>query len=293
MSSVPLPKPTDPPTIWRVSDALWEQIAPLLKIDKPRKKPGCPRADDRRLFDGLIYLARTGSQWCALPAEFGPKSTAYDRFREWVKYGCLQKIWSCLLQQYDQVIGIDWEWQAADGCIVKAPLGKTGVEGEVLATGRNPTDRGKSGSKRHLLTEATGVPLAVVLSGANRHDLKKLADLLDAIVIERPDPEEVEQHLCLDRGYDYDECRTQAEKSGYVPHIPDASVPVPPPTDPNRHPPRRWVVEVGHSWFNRFRRLLIRWDKNSECYLGFVCLAASLIITRKLFSTARNLSLLP
>lgn len=94
MFSVPLPKPTHPPTIWRVSDALWEQIAPLLKIDKPRKKPGCPRADDRRIFDGLIYLARTGSQWCALPAEFGPKSTAYDRFREWVKYGCLQKIWT-------------------------------------------------------------------------------------------------------------------------------------------------------------------------------------------------------
>ena len=284
MSSVPLPKLTDPPTIWRVSDALWEQIAPLLKIEKPRKKPGCPRADDRRIFDGLIYLARTGSQWSALPAEFGPKSTVYDRFREWVDYGCLEKIWAWLLQQYDQSIGIDWEWQAADGCIVKAPLGKRGLDGEVEATGSNPTDRGKSGSKRHLLTEGKGVPLAVVLSGANRHDMKKLADLLDAIVIERPNPEEVQQHLCLDRGYDYDSCRTQASATGYIAHIPDASLPVPPPNDPNRHPPRRWVVEVGHSWFNRFRRLLIRWDKNSECYLGFVCLAASLIITRKLFS---------
>ncbi len=125
---------------------------------------------------------------------------------------------------------------------------------------------------------------AVVLSGANRHDMKKLADLLDAIVIERPNPEEVEQHLCLDRGYDYDSCRTQASANGYIALMDDASLPVPPPDDPNRHPPRRWVVEVGHSWFNRFRRLLIRWDKNSECYLGFVCLAASLIITRKLFS---------
>lgn len=186
MSNTVLPKQTDLPTIWRVSDPLWEQIAPLLKIEKPRKKPGCPRADDRRINDCLIYMARTGSQWRALPAEFGPKSTVYDRFREWVKYGCLQKVWSWLLQQYDQVIGIDWEWQAADGCIVKAPLGKTGVEGETQATGRNPTDRGKSGSKRHLLTEGKGVPLAVVLSGANRHDMKNIADLLDAIVIERP-----------------------------------------------------------------------------------------------------------
>jgi hypothetical protein len=125
-----------------------------------------------------------------------------------------------------------------------APLGKTGVEGETQATGRNPTDRGKSGSKRHLLTEGKGVPLAVVLSGANRHDMKKLADLLDAIVIERPDPEAVEQHLCLDRGYDYEDCRSQAEDRGYVPHIPDTSQPVPPPDDPNRHPPRRWVVSA-------------------------------------------------
>ena len=88
------------------------------------------------------------------------------------------------------------------------------------------------------------MPLAVVLSGANRHDMKKLADLLDAIVIERPDPELVEQHLCLDRGYDYDSCRTQAKTSGYIAHIPDASLPVPPPDDPNRHPPRRWVVSA-------------------------------------------------
>lgn len=134
------------------------------------------------------------------------------------------------------------------------------------------------------------MPLAVVLSGANRHDMKKLADLLDAIVIERPSPEVVEQHLCLDRGYDYDECRTHVQTSGYVAHIPDASQPVPPADDPNRHPPRRWVVEVGHSWFNRFRRLLIRWDKNSDCYLGFVHLAASLIITRKLFSLFGHVS---
>ena len=233
------PKTKEPPTIWLVSDALWQQIAPLLKIPKPRKKPGSPRADDRRIFNGLIYLARTGSQWCALPAEYGPKSTAYDRYREWLEYGCLEKVWATLLQQYDQVIGIEWEWQAADGCIVKAPLGKLGVEGEAEATGRNPTDRGKSGCKRHLLTEGKGIPLAVVLSGANRHDMKKLADLLDAIVVERPDPQQVEQHLCLDQGYDYEQCRTQAHSNGYIAHIPDTSQPVPPPNYPNRHPPRR------------------------------------------------------
>ena len=165
-----------------------------------------------------------------------------------------------------------------------------GADGEADATGRNPTDRGKSGSKRHLLTEGKGVPVATVLSGANRHDMKKLADLLDATVVERPAvpenaPADDRPNLCLDRGYDYDACREAAIAHGYTPHIPpkaSEAQPLPPPGDPARHPPRRWVVEASHSWFNRFRRLLIRWEKRADTYLGFVQLAACLIVYRKL-----------
>lgn len=131
---------SEPPTIWRIPDELWQRLAPVLVIDKLRKKPGRPRANDRRLLEALIYLARTGAQWCALPPEFGPKSTAYDRFREWVEHGCLQKAWTVLLQEYDQVLGIEWQWQSADGCIIKAPLGKRGpreklpLQDEILQT---------------------------------------------------------------------------------------------------------------------------------------------------------------
>jgi putative transposase len=127
------------------------------------------------------------------------------------------------------------------------------------------------------------VPLALVLSGANRTDMKQLEDLLDARLLEAP--EEIEDHLCLDRGYDYPECRQAAATRGYFVHIPPpatAAQPVPPPGDPARHPARRWVVEVCHSWFNRFRRLLIRWEKQAATDLGFVQLAACLIIYRKL-----------
>jgi len=112
--------------------------------------------------------------------------------------------------------------------------------------------------------------------------MKKLADLLDAVVVEPAPPEP--PHLALDRGYDYQTCRDDAIARGYTPHIPpkaSAERPLPPPGDPDRHPPRRWVVEVAHSWFNRFRRLLIRWEKQAALYLGFVQLAASLIIYRK------------
>lgn len=159
----------DDPTIWRVDDALWALLAPILARDKVRKKPGRPRHDDRPIFDGLIWLARTGSQWTALPREFGPKSTVHERFREWVADGNLERAWAVLLAAYD------------------------------------------------------------------------------------------------------------------TPHIPpkaSAERSLPAPDDPDRHPPRRWVVEVGLGWFNRFRRLLIRWDKQGEHYLGFVQVAAVLIIYR-------------
>ena len=116
----------DDPTLWRVDDALWAELQPLLVIDKPRKKPGRPRHQDRAIFDGLIWLNRTGSQWAALPRAFGAKSTVHDRFQEWVEHGCFQRAWARLLEAYDGEVGLDWQWQAADGCLVKAPLGKKG-----------------------------------------------------------------------------------------------------------------------------------------------------------------------
>ena len=119
------PEPDDP-TIWTVDDALWALLEPILKIDKPRKKPGRPRRDDRAIFDGLIWLARTGSQWSRLPRAFGPKSTVHLRFTEWVANGALARAWAVLLRQYDADIGLDWTWLAVDGCIVKAPFGKKG-----------------------------------------------------------------------------------------------------------------------------------------------------------------------
>lgn len=130
------------------------------------------------------------------------------------------------------------------------------------------------------------MPLAIVLTGANRHDMKMLESLLDGHVLARPEePPEEGFHLCLDRGYAYKTCREAAEERGYTAHIPpkvSEATPLPPPGDPERHPARRWVVEVCHSWFNRFRRVLIRWEKRASLYLGFVQLAATLIVYRKL-----------
>jgi transposase len=140
----------DDPTLWRVDDDLWALLAPLLRVDKPRKKPGRPRRDDRAIFDGLIWLARTGAQWSQLPREFGPKSTVHERFSEWVASGALERAWAALLHAYDAEVGLDWSWLAADGCIVKAPFGKKGglarrkPPDATPPTGANPAPNGTS-----------------------------------------------------------------------------------------------------------------------------------------------------
>ena len=118
--------PKDDPTLWRVDDALWERLAPLLVVDKPRKKPGRPRTADRPLFDGILWLLRTGAQWKTIPRECGPKSTVHDRFEEWVETGAFAQAWTLLLEEYDEFVGLDLHWQSADGCLIKAPLGKKG-----------------------------------------------------------------------------------------------------------------------------------------------------------------------
>jgi len=129
---------TDDPTMWRVDDVLWAQLEPVLRVDKPRKKPGRPRRDDRAIFDGLIWLARTGSQWSQLPRQFGPKSTVHARFSEWVESGALERAWAVVLREYDAELGLDWAWQAADGCIVKAPFGKKGGPARRKPRGATP-----------------------------------------------------------------------------------------------------------------------------------------------------------
>ncbi len=130
----------------------------------------------------------------------------------------------------------------------------------------------------------------MVLCGANRHDSKMLMDVLDAVVVAVPAHMEQEQrHLLLDRGYDTPACRQVAVDEGLIAHIPKKATeeqPIPPPGHPDRHPARRWVVEVGHSWFNRFRRIQTRWEKRQDLYLGFVELTACLIIWRKLAPVA-------
>jgi putative transposase len=268
---------------WRVSDEFWEKVQPLIPPTPSHAKGGRTRMDDRQAFAAMIYVLRTGIQWNALPRQMGASSTVHDRYQEWERLGFFEQLWRAGLLEYEELEGIEWEWQAIDGAMTKAPLGRG-------ASGKNPTDRAKMGTKRSMLTDGAGIPLAVAVEGANRHDSRLLVATLDGLVVARPareaEKDSPEQHLCLDSAYDSDEVRQELEARSYEPHISAAEERKRSERKRARQHPggraRRWVVERTHSWLNRSGRLLVRWEKKTENYLAFIHLACAQLIFSKI-----------
>ena len=148
-------------------------------------------------------------------------------------------------------------------------------------TGPNPTDRAKCGVKRSLLTERQGVPVGLVVAGANRPDMKLVKDTVQSLVVKRPRPPNKQpQGMCLDKGYDYAEVRDTLKAFGFTAPIRARGEEAQALKRQAGVKARRWVVERTHSWMNRFRRGLIRWDKKGENYLAFLHFACGLIAFR-------------
>ena len=138
------------------------------------------------------------------------------------------------------------------------------------------------GTKRHRLTDANGVPPAITLSGANRHDRKMFGATLDTVVVPRPSPKKKpRQHLCNAKGYDYPELRRSAARRGYIAHIKSRGQEEKERKKNPRYKARRWVVERSNRWHNLFRRLKIRYEVHADNYLGFVQLANAIICWRR------------
>jgi putative transposase len=111
------------PTIWEVSDDLWQRVLPILQEFWPKKATGRRHADWRRALNGIIFRMRSGCQWERLPRRFGPKSTVHDWFQRWCEGGVMRRIWEELVKECDELAAVDWRWQAADGCMGKARFG--------------------------------------------------------------------------------------------------------------------------------------------------------------------------
>lgn len=266
-------------TLWTIPDELWQMLKPLLPREKERDSPGRPALPHRQVLNGILYVLRSGCQWKSLKTEwFGASSSIHARFQAWNAAGVWQKVFQQMLRYYDRRRGIAWKWQAIDSKSVAAPLG-----GE--KTGKNPTDRAKLGSKRHILVDGRGAPLAAVVSGANAHDKTYAVAVLEALLIPRPQRIYRVHHLCADKGYDYTDVRRAIDEKHYRAHIKARGVEIETVPEHKRYPARRWVVERTLSWQNDFRSLRTRWAKKAANWLALIHFASALVLWRMAHTT--------
>src|SRR5689334_10553746 len=153
---------------WQLSDELWEKIAPLIPPGKPHPL-GChnARVPNRRAMEAILFVLRTGCQWNALNAtEICSSSSAHRRFQEWGAAGVFLEMWRQGLFEYDELKGIEWDWQAMDGAMTKAPLG-----GE-----KDRPQSHRSGEARHETQSADRRRRGAAGRGGGRRQPQRLQD---------------------------------------------------------------------------------------------------------------------
>lgn len=195
-----------PINLWLAVESLIPQPIKTTKVG-PNAKP------DQQMFAAIYYRMRTGCQWKALPKCLGAGSTGHDRHQQWVAVGVFERLWEHGVLQVNVEGVLDWSFQSIDGCTTQVPLGGQ-------ATGANPTDRGKIGTKRHILTDANGLPVSLLVTGANVHDKTQAQALLLAMPFLPPAPiEDHTLHFCADKAYDSADVRSTIGLLGYQDHI--------------------------------------------------------------------------
>lgn len=258
---------------YRLSEKEWQYLCSKLPLDHSVNKVGRPATSWKTVLNAVAYLLKTGCQWKALPRCLGAPSTIHERFQILAKDQVFMKVWSELLSRYDAYCGLALATQIGDCTSVKAPLG-----GE--ATSINFADKYKYGSKRSMLTEAHGIPIAIIVAGARIHDSRLLKQTIENKVTDRSHHS---QEMELDAAYDAKIIKAMLVSHNYNPII-AANRRRGAPIDLSSSIKLRirWVVERSHSWLNRFRRLLIRWDKKLSNHMALIHFACSMLIIGKL-----------
>jgi len=267
-----------------VVDAIWQSFAAYLPKRGHTNHPlGChrPRISDRDCFEAILFRLVTGCSWdVAGRLGKGGETTLRRRRDEWVAAGAFQHLVEEAIEAFDKLIGLDLTEVSVDGSLHKAPMGGEG-------TGPNPTDRGKTGWKWSVATDANGVPIGWVTEGANRNDSILLAPTLDDMK-ERGLLADIET-LWLDRGYDSELTRTRLVERG----ITDAMIARKRKRGSatgTKHQPMglRWPVERTNSWLSNFGQLRRNTDRFTVHRLAQFALAVALIIAIKLVKWAKR-----
>ncbi|MGA5364236.1 IS5 family transposase [Streptomyces purpurascens] len=250
-----------------VPDGLWELFRRVVPPAPARPQGGGRRRyGDREVLAAIIFVATTGCTWRPLPPRFGPSGpTAHRRFTEWSTARVWAKLHRVVLDELGSRCAID-------------SVNMRALKGEL--TGPNPVDRGKKGSKIHLITERTGLPISVGISGANLHDSQALEPLLRGIpsIRSRRGPRRRRPaKLHADKGYDYDHLRRWLRSRGIRHRIARRGV-----ESSNRLGRHRWTIERTVSWLGGCRRLHRRYERKAGHFLAFTAIACSLICYRRL-----------
>ncbi|MFJ2877191.1 IS5 family transposase [Streptomyces sp. NPDC086796] len=260
-----------------VPDDLWDRVAPLLPPPPERRHrhPGRLRVPDRTALAGVLFVLRTGVAWRDVPAETVGCSgvTAWRRLQDWTEAGVWPRLHAALLTELRRADLLDLDDCSVDGSHVRALKGGTKF-------GPSPVDRARPGSKHHLIVDRHGTPLAVTLTGGNRHDVTQLLPLLDAVPAirgARGRPRRKPRCLYADRGYDFDKYRRLLWKRGIKPMIARRGI-----AHGSGLGKVRWVVERALAWLHQFKRLRTRYERRADLHQGLLDLACSLICLRRL-----------
>jgi putative transposase len=245
---------------YQIKKNMWPDIELVLQKIDHISNFGRPSISVLRALNGIFYILKTGIQWNALPRCFGSYSAVHRVFKKLEFLGFFKQIWELELKKYieqnPEALGI----QAGDCSHIQAPLGQE-------ATGMSPVNRSKLGSKRSIITDRNGVVIGHALAGGNTHDSKVFLETIRSI------PSFVKQQfdwaeMHLDAAYDSEEIQFILFNLRYVPRINKNK------RRNKRSQPaciaKRFFVEASHSWANRFKRLLIRFEKTAKLYSAFM-----------------------
>jgi transposase len=252
-----------------VTERLWEVVAPVLPPPPSHAKGGRPRVPDRAALTGIVFVLKTGIPWEDLPQELGCGCgmTCWRRLHEWQAAGVWDRVLSLVLDELEEADRLDLSHASLDSSTVRA-------KGGGGKTGPNPTDRGRKGSKHHLLTDRQGIPLVAKLTAANVNEGTLLPEMVDAVppgagpatAARRP------AKLHADKAYDARTNRAALLARHIQPRIARKGI-----ESSTRLGRYRYVVERSFAWLHQFRRLATRHDRRPDGQQAFLTLGAVLI----------------
>jgi len=226
-----------------ISEELWHEIEKLLP--KKSTNVGRPEFDNKKAFEGIVFILRTSSQWCELPEKYGIYTTVHGKYMRWARAHVFEKM-MVKAREYYRGKNKKNIWYAIDTLIKKAPYAKFG--------GKNPTDRGKRGIKQSMIVDRNGAPLFIDVAPANRHDSKLFKD-----VVSKMRKSKRVRIIAADSAFDVQMLRTYSKKKNI------ALI-----ASPNKrrnkqkhkfNVPHRWIVEQTFGILSWFRGIKICWSK--------------------------------